>query len=113
MPLNVPVNGGTVFATDVSQLTNIFQALSGAQEKGGYYLNGWGNAASDQIGAWVPSRSYFSTPVSVSLDTSVQAATNCAAPSTNSLTVNGFHASTTSTAANTAMYVGGVYTIQY
>ena len=113
MSLYTVSSGQVINAADVNQLVNVLQAGAGVQEVGGYYLNGWGNAANDQIGAWVPSRSRGSTPVSVSTDTSVQAATNCGSVSTNALTSNGFHASTLTTGASTACYVGGQYTIQY
>jgi hypothetical protein len=113
MSLNTVANGNTIFAADINQLVNVLQQPSGGQEKGYYYLNGWGTASGDVFGYGVPLESRNATPVSVSVDTSVQAATNVVAPATNALTSSGFHVFTNTTGVNANGYVGGIYTVQY
>lgn len=104
------VNGNTIFAMDLYQLCQ----PSGQSEHGKYFLSGWSNANGDLIQVYIPSQSRASTPISVTIDTADQAATNVAAPSTNHLTSSGFQVYTTSTSAQTNnLQVGGNYTIAY
>lgn len=105
--------GSTINAADINQLVNSAQRPSGGQETGSYYLNGWSNASTDNISQWIPSLSRGASPVSVSIDTSIQAAVNVNAPSTEKLNANGFHVLTTATGATVSGYVGGAYTISY
>lgn len=104
------VNGSTIYASDLYQLCQ----PSGNQEHGKYFLSGWSNANGDLIQAYIPSESRASTPVSVTIDTADQAATNVNAPGTGHLTSSGFQVYTTSTSAQTNnLQVGGNYTINY
>jgi hypothetical protein len=113
MALTLVVNGNQSSANDINQVINVLQQPSGGQEKGGYYLDSWSNAASDEVGYWINSLSKNVTPVSVSLDTSIDTTTFCNAPSTNHLNTYGFHVYTISNAAALKFYVGGIYTLQY
>jgi hypothetical protein len=97
----------------LNQLVDILQRRVGQQETGAYYLDSWSAAVGDEMGAWVQSQSRGTTPVSVSIDTSLQVNSFCNAPSTNTLTSNGFHVFTTASSINNKMYVGGLYTINY
>jgi len=55
------VAGATIQASDVYGL----QQPSGGTDPGSYELAGWAGAASDNVSAYIPSRSRVSTPVSV------------------------------------------------
>ena len=113
MPLNTVVTGNTILASDLNQVINVLQRAAGQTETGSYFLHGWGGASGDTIAAWVPSESRGATPVSVSIDTSIQAASSVNAPATANLNANGFQVFTGTSAATTSGQVGGAYTIQY
>ena len=112
MPYQV-ATGQTINAADINQLAVVLQRPSGSQESGKYYLTGSSYATGAALGTLVPSISRTATPVSVSIDTTDQAASNCAAPTTDHLTSNGFRVSTTSTGIATSVVVGGGFTISY
>lgn len=103
------VAGNTIFATDLYGLAQ----PSGGQEIGGYYISTWGNAGNDVFGYFVSSVSRNSTPVSVSVDQSYNAASGVNAPSTNTLKSTGFHVYTGTTGVTTNANVGGQYTLQF
>lgn len=113
MALYTVSSGSVINAQDVNQLVTVLQQNAGGQETGYYYLNGWGNAASDNFGYGVNTRSQGTVPVSVSLNTSIDAPTNCASPGTNRVTASGFHVFTSTTGTTTNAFCGGVYTVQY
>lgn len=113
MSLNTVANGNTLFANDINQLVNVLQQPSGGQEKGSYFLHGWGGASGDTLAGWFPSLSRGTTPVSVSIDTSIQVASNVNAPATANLNATGFQVFTGTTGATTNAQVGGNSTIQY
>lgn len=104
------INGNTIVAADLYQLCR----PSGGAEGGKYFVSGWSNASGDLLQAYIPSQSRNATPVSVSIDTVDQSATNVNAPSTGHLTASGFQVYTTSTSAQASnLQVGGGYTISY
>lgn len=114
MTLNVVVTSNTILAADINQLVYILARQTGQTEIGSYFLTGnshAGGAAS--VGYWVSSLSRISTPVSVAIDTSLQAVSSFSAPSTDHLTANGFHVYANTTGDTAAANVGGLYTIQY
>ena len=113
MSLNTVSTGNTILAADVNQLVNVLQRASGQTEVGKYLLNGWGSAASDFISQYMTSLSRVSVPVSVTLDEADIAHTNCNAVSNDTLTANGFHVFTTTTAATTNARVAGNATINF
>jgi hypothetical protein len=114
MPLTRPSTGATIAAAHVDQLVDVLQRLSGQTETGAYYITGTsstGGAAS--IGYYVSSESRGVSPVSVSIDTSIQAVQNFSAPGTDHATANGFHVFANTTGNTSAANVGGVYTLSY
>jgi hypothetical protein len=113
MPLNTVTTGNTILATDVNQLVNVLQRAAGQTEVGDYYLTSFATTSGQSMGTWVGTLSRGATPVSVGIDTSLQAVSGCNAPSTDHLNSNGFHVFTSSTGAVGAMNVGGQYTVQY
>lgn len=108
------VNGGApgISAQFLNNVENVFSQPAGGTEVGSYYLTGNGNQNAS-IGYWVGSLSRGSTPVSVTLDASLQGAFNCNGAQTDHLTSNGFHVYTQLTATVNAANVGGNWTIQY
>lgn len=102
------VAGNTIQASDLYQLCR----PSGGTETGVYYLEGWGNAVGDQLGNWCPSQSRGATPVSVSIDVTInQVHTN--SPSTSNLGTSGFRVAATTSQAATQNVAAGNFTIQY
>lgn len=114
MTLYQVTTGTFINAGDINQLVQVLQRPSGQQETGKYYLTGNASSPSQSVGAYVGSLSRGSTPGgSVSIDTSDQAPSNCASPSTSNLTSNGFRVYTTSTTAANTVTCGGNYTISF
>lgn len=113
MALNTVTTGNTVLASDVNQLVNVLQRAASQTESGAYALNLWGSANGDSMGYGVSTLSRVSTPVSVSVDTSLQSPASCNTPSTSLLTASGFQVRTTTTGASTNASVAGLYTVQY
>jgi hypothetical protein len=113
MALTLVSSGNTIYATDIDQIINVLQQPSGGTEAGSYYITG--NASNtSSLGYFVSSLSRVSSPVSVSINTSITSPSNCNSPSTDHLNANGFHVYTTiSGGASIASNVGGGYTIQY
>ena len=105
--------GQTINAADINQLATILQRPSGQQESGKYFLSDSSYATGAVVGSYVQSISRVATPVSVAIDTTDQAVSNCAAPTTDHLTSNGFRVSTTSTGIAVSVLVGGGFTISY
>jgi hypothetical protein len=106
--------GQTVNASDINQLVSTLQQQPGGQELGTYYLTGVSPAGGiTGLGAWCPSQSRGSSPVSVSINTSIQSPVNLLTPTTDHLSSYGFHVFAGYTAGNTAANVGGTFTIQY
>src|SRR5882724_7221689 len=105
------VSGSTVFASDLYQLCR----PSGSTETGKYYLYSQTYAINATFSCYMQSQSRGATPVSVSVDEAdhshSSAGGNCAAPTTQLLTSNGFHIYTGGTGANTIAQVGGNFTI--
>lgn len=114
MPLYTVVTGQFINAQDVVQLVNVLQRPSGQQETGKYFLTQSASGSSQSFGEYVNSLSRGSTPGgSVSIDTSDQTPSNCASPTADHLTSNGFRVSSTSTGAANTVVCGGNYTISY
>lgn len=109
------VNGSApgISAAFLNAIERVFVQSSGGTELGGYYLTAWASTSNQSMGAWVPSLSRGATPVSVSIDTTIQSASLCGAPSTDHLNANGFHVYANSSSAASAMNVGGNWTITY
>lgn len=105
--------GNTIAAADIDQLVNVLQEPSGNTETGGYFISFAAYVNSGVSGTWINSLSRNSVPVSVSVNTSVNSPSNCASPSTDHVTANGFHVYTFSTGINASCNVGGVYTLQF
>jgi hypothetical protein len=106
-------SGSTINANDVNQLVNNAQQPSGGQENIAYFLTGMGTSGITALGSWVPSQSRTSTPVSVSINTSVQSPTNCTTPSTFHLSSFGFQLACQFTATGSAANAGGTGVIQF
>ena len=111
--LNPVSTGNTILAADINQLIYVLQRPSGQTEVGSYFLTGVGTSGITGLGGWVPSQSRNATPVSVTIDTSLQSPTNCNTPNTFHLGQNGFQLATQYTSSTSAANVGGNYTIQY
>lgn len=113
MSLYTVSSGTTINAQDVNQLVNVLQQQSGGQELGKYYLT-FNASASGYFGSvWIVSLSRVSTPVSVTIDTSIANPVFCNNVATSNLGTAGFQIFAQSTGANGNCRVGGVYTIQY
>jgi len=102
------VAGSDIYASDLYQLCQ----PSGGQEIGHYYLASTATAASQLVSGYISSESRNATPVSISIDQSDHSASNCAAPSTGTLTQGGAQVYTRSSASGD-VNVAGKYTIQY
>ena len=108
------VQTGFVFnAQDINQLAVILERPSGSQESGKYFLVDSAYATSATIGDYVGSISRGAVPVSVTVDTSDQAPSNCNSPTTDHLTSSGFRISTTSLGQFASVQVAGGWTISY
>jgi hypothetical protein len=114
MSLVTVSTGQTIAASHVNQLVNVLQVPSGGTETGGYFLTFAAYVNNAVGGTWINSESRGVSPVSVSVNTSVQSPNNTGSPSTDHLTVNGFHVyAFANNGVQTSCNVGGVYTIQY
>jgi hypothetical protein len=114
MALTTVSNGNTANASDLNQVINVLQQPSGGQEKGTYWLGGNGYTTNAYIQQSISSLSRVSTPVSVSIDTAIQAPignlTNILAGTINS---GGFHVYGQVSSASSNAYCGGNYTLQF
>lgn len=113
MALTTINNGAVSNITDVNQYINMLQQPSGGSETGRYFLSGACYTTGATLAKHHKSISQFSTALSVSIDTSVQAASGLNAPTTNFVDAKGFKVTATSTGTNTNAKVGGVYTLSY
>jgi hypothetical protein len=114
MSLSTVTTGQVIAATHVNQLVNVLQVPSGGTESGGYFLTfaAYVNAAVG--GTWINSESRGSVPVSVAVNTSMNSPSNCGSPSTDHVTLNGFHVyAFANNGVQPSCNVGGVYTLQY
>ncbi len=101
---------------DLNQLVSVLQQSPGGKEQGEYFIAGpvYGNGAI--VSAWVGSLSRGSLPVSVTVDTSIQAPTGGmnSNPGTSNLSANGFQIyNLNTTGPNVNARAGGLYTLQY
>lgn len=113
MSFTTMVNGGTSSANDVNQYINVLQVPSAGQELMGWFIS-YGAYTTGALGAdFYKSRNYFSVPVSVSIDTSVQTVSNCTGPTTQYLGQYGVKVYLTSTKATTNAQAGGIITLQF
>jgi hypothetical protein len=113
MALYTVSSGQTINAADINQLVNVLQCPSGSQEAGQYFIVDWANSSNEFFGQWISTRSRGSTPVSVSVDTSLGLSGNANPPSTNHLGSSGFQLYTSSTSASNNIGFGGNWTVQY
>lgn len=114
MALYAVQTGQFINAQDIDQLVYVLQRPSGQQETGKYFLTDHATTSSQAFGEYVNSLSRGSTPGgSVSIDTADQTPSNCASPTADHLTANGFRVYSTSTGAANTVVVGGSYTISY
>ena len=114
MALYTVTTGNTILAADVNQLENVLQRSSCQIEAGAYFMAGGVYTNTAYVSSYVASLSRISTPVSVSLDTSIQApAGNISSVTANNLTFGGFQCFAQCSAANTNARAGGLYTIQF
>jgi hypothetical protein len=114
MPLYQVQSGFTINSSDINQIVQVLQRPAGSQETGKYFLTQSASGAAQSFGEYVNSLSRNSTPGgSVSIDTSDQAPSNCASPTADHLTANGFRVATTSTQSANTVMVGGSYSIAY
>ena len=106
--------GQYINASDINQLVQILYRPSGQQETGKYFLTQSASGSSQSFGEYVNSLSRGSTPGgSVSIDTADQTPSNCASPTADHLTANGFRVYSTSTGVANTVVVAGNYTISY
>ena len=112
-----PFTNGSAPGISASFLNNLENALeqpTGGTETGSYFLAGWSSANGDVISLWMPTLSRTSTPVSVSVDTSIQALANMTGPTTANLNANGFQVyGTANNGAQVNCGVGGNWTVRY
>lgn len=113
MSLYTVVTGNTIAAQDINQVINVLQEPSGSSEVGQYWLAGSSYAANALISQWIQSQSRTSTPVSVSIDESIQAPSNCGTPSVSNLKSSGFQLYAFGSGVFTSANVAGVYTIKF
>jgi hypothetical protein len=114
MPLYQVSTGVFINANDVNQVVNVLYRPTGQQETGKYFLTSNASASSQAFGDYVGSISRGSTPSgSVSIDTSDQTPSNCASPTADHLSANGFRVFSTSTGSANTVVCGGAYTITY
>jgi hypothetical protein len=114
MSLSTPVNGGTVQASDISQLVKVLQETSGSTEVGKYYLQGGGNVSGWVVSNYMVSLSRTSVPVSVSIDTADQApAASAGTPTAIQLTFGGFQVQFAVTAVTNTARAAGNSTIHF
>jgi len=115
MALTLANAGDTVQPAVINQFINVLQQPSGGQEAGHYYLAMAGYTTNATVSEYVMSLSRTSVPVSVSIDSADQAANGLsgATPSTDHLTMGGFHVFNHTNAAHTDPNQGGNYTIQF
>lgn len=105
--------GNTFFANDVNQCQAPLQRPSGGSDTGSYivkfgsYVSG--AVLTDYVQAW----NRNSTPVSVSVDTSIISPANIGSPNTAFLTFAGFQVWAVTNAVNVNASVGGNWTTQY
>ena len=113
MPVNKVVATNTFIAPDLNSLIYVLQRQSGQSEIGSYYLTEGAYAANATQGYFVWSLNRVSVPVSVTIDTTLNAPSNFNAPSTDHLTANGFHVFAGATGIATGCNVGGLYYINF
>jgi hypothetical protein len=103
----------TILATDIDQFCDILNRQSTQTEIGYHYENGWANANADNWGYGISTLSRDAAVSTVTVGVTLQAASGCNAPATNTLDATGFHVFTSSTGAGTNFFVGGHYTATY
>lgn len=113
MALTIPVQGGVIQASDVSQVVYVLQRQSGQTETGKYWLGGSTYATGAVQSGYMPSLNRNTVPVSVSTDTSDQALTGFTALNAQHLSANGFQFWGAGTGVNTNCNVAGNWTIQF
>ena len=113
MALSPVTTGNTILASDINQLVNVLQRASGQTETGSYWFELAAFQTNANEGVWVPSLSRGSTPVSVSIDTSITSPAGYNSPTTSQLNANGFWVGASATGSSNTCRVGGNYTIQY
>lgn len=108
------VNPGDTFSAQViNQAITVLEQPAGGQELGRYRLEGSGYAASALVNCNLITLSRNTAPVSISIDTADQAATNMAAPGTNFLTMGGAQIFSHSSGITTECKAAGNTTMQY
>lgn len=108
--------GQTINAADVNQLVDELEQQSGGQELGKYFLAGGIYANIATVSNYIPSRSRYSTPVSIQVDDADQGHTGGfnGVPIASNLTTAGFQIyCNNTTGPNTNGRAGGNYTIQF
>lgn len=113
MSLYTVSSGSTINAQDVNQLVNVLQVGSGGTETGQYYLGFSGYDSSALGSMYLETRSHGATPVSVTVDTSIQSPSNCVSPTTNGLSQYGFQLFSSSSVAAHNCHEAGAWTVQY
>ena len=104
------IAGNDIYASDLYGLCQ----PSGGTDPGSYEMAGWAAAAGDGLSAYVPSRSRVSTPVSITLGTVFDPASNVNTPiNTGHLDSNGVQFYQTASAASTNCHYGQAFTWQY
>jgi len=86
---------------------------AGQSEVGNYYLQGSSYATGARVALYMRSTSQGSTPASLVIDTTIQAASNIPSPSQDQVTQYGFHLFASSTGIATDCKAAGVYTLAY
>ncbi len=113
MSLTTVSTGNTILANDVNQLVYVLQRGSGQSESGQYYL-GFNPGGSGALGSlYLPTLSRGSIPVSVTIDTSLQAPSNCNSPGASNLSSSGFQITTTGTTGANNAHCAGQWTVNY
>lgn len=115
MSLYTVSSGTTINAADINQLVNVLAQQSGGQEIGTYFLQGGTYEGGWVISNWIVTRSYGSTPVSVTLDTSISSS-NANTPTAAYTSNSGFQTQFSATAGsgiNHTSRAAGHYTVQY
>lgn len=113
MALTLVNSGDTVYGQVINQVINVLEQPSGGQELGHYKIQGSAYNASAFISCNLITLSRNATPVSLTVDTSDQAPSNMASPSTGHLTQGGAQIFGQATGINVACAAAGKTTMQY
>ena len=114
MTLRLISDGNLSDASDINQVIALLQEQPGSQEQADYFLQGGSYQSGWIISLWHKATNIFSTPSSVSIDTSVQAPTATAGtPATFDLKPTGVQIYSVCTGLSNTARCGGKITYSF